>query len=507
MLVADRIVRPTHPLNWTNVAIVSGAVTLAYEPIRWLWGTWYSAGYDGVGWIAFALVLTLAGWSMASPWRDRHADAGPTYILLLCTAGIRLLAQLLDINVVGALLLAVDVYAMANLVGLPARTRPLSAFWLAALFCFALPVEPIVQRLLGYGLQQLSAGLACSMLAPFFADLVCTGVRLQVDNQDVLVDLPCSGAQLLSTTALVSCLVNTVRRPTWFWGLASLVFSLMVALLGNAVRVSLLAAGIAKESALGFSVMAPLPHELIGLLMVFVTSALIVGFSRYYRINPQARLSSKSMLATFLSRRRAAFAFFFLAFALTIGAIQPQPVDKSPPLPAPEMPRVAAGFLRQTDGLTLMETNYFTRYGGSAARASYGPFGLLLVSTASPLRHLHDPTICLSAMGYSVRLLGTDHKNGATVYRASLDTSKSQPEPGAVEAYTIYVTYLSSSGVQALSVAEVVWLWARRPREHWTMVQRIVPVHATVDTDTAAEFESVMRRWFSIQTHTFRSTL
>jgi exosortase/archaeosortase family protein len=377
----------------------------------------------------------------------------------------------------------------------------------AALFCFSLPVEPIVQRLLGYGLQQLSAGLACSILTPFFADLVCTGVRLQVANQDVLVDLPCSGAQLMSTTALVTCLVNALARPGGCWGLASILFSLAVALLGNAVRVSLLAAGIAKESTLGFSVMAPVPHESIGLVVVFATSALIVCFSRYYRIASHATSSSRSALANLLSRRRATFAFLFLTFALTIGAIHPQPVDKSPPLPPPEMPRVAAGFLRQSDALTLMETDYFTRYGGSAARASYGPFGLLLVSTASPLRHLHDPTICLSAMGYSVQLLGTDHNSGATVYRASLDTNESLPEPGAVDAYTIYVTYLSSSGVQALSIAEVVWLWAKNPREHWTMVQRIVPEHATVDTDSAAEFESVMRRSFSIQTHPLRSTL
>ncbi|XOV84520.1 MAG: exosortase T [bacterium] len=493
MLIADRIVRPTYIFCWTHIAIFAGALVLAFKPLSWLLGTWQNAGYEGVGWIAFALVLALGSWSAMSPLAKQGANIGQTYGLLLVTAVIRLIAQLLDINVIGAFLLAVDVYALANILQLPARRRPVSAFWLAGLFCFSLPVEPIVQRLLGYPLQQISADLACTMLLPFFDELTCSGVRIGISGRDVMVDLPCSGAQLLSTALLVTALVNCLVRPAWRWGLGSVLVSLCAALIFNAVRVALLAAGIAQEDLLGFSVMAPLPHTLLGVFVVVLTSGIIVAFSRCCG---EAQLSSARVfpLTALLQRNPALFATAFLFSALSIGAIQPQPVDKSPSLPPPEMPRVAAGFLRKDAPLTALEQTYFTRYGGSAARASYGPFGLLLVTTASPLRHLHDPTICLRAMNYDVQLLGVDHVQGATVYRAVSSAPGVQNARPARQSYLVNVTYRSAAGQQALSIAEVIWQWAGNPADVWTMVQRIVPEHEAVSAAQVAEFEAVIRR-------------
>jgi len=497
MLIADRIVRPTYTFCWTNLVILAGALVLAYHPLIWLLGTWYGAGYEGIGWIAFVLVLALGLWSASSPLTTETSEVGRTYGLLLATTFIRLIAQLLDINVIGALLLAVDVYALASLCHLSARQRAVSAFWLAGLFCFSLPIEPIVQRLLGYGLQQLSTDFACTLLIPFFDDLVCSGVRLQIAGQDVMVDLPCSGAQLLSTALLVTCLVNALVRPAFKWGAASVIVSLFSALFFNAVRVALLAAGIAQEDILGFSVMAPLPHTLLGVFVVILTSSVVVVFSRCCRV-AQRSAAKQSPFTRMLTRRRALFAVLFLVSALSIGAIQPQPVDKSPSLPPPEMPRVAAGFLRNNAPLSALENSYFTRYGGSASRASYGPFGLLLVSTASPLRHLHDPTICLRAMGYDVQLQGVDHVQGATVYRAAAGDQLSN-DATQNQSYIVNVTYISASGQQALSIAEVIWHWAGNPRETWTMVQRIVPEDAAISAQQVAEFEAAISRSMSLQ--------
>jgi exosortase/archaeosortase family protein len=498
MLIADRIVRPAYTFCWINLALLAGTMVLAYEPLIWLTGTWYSAGYEGVGWIACLLVLGLGLWSGSSPITTQAPDVGRTYGLLLGTAVIRLLSQLLDVNVIGALLLAVDVYALATLCHLPLRQRAVSAFWLAGLFCFSLPIEPIVQRLLGYGMQQLSADFACTLLSPFYDDLVCSGVRLQIAGRDVMVDLPCSGAQLLSTALLVTCLINSLVRPAFRWGAASVVVSLSSALLFNAVRVALLAAGIAHQEILGFSVMAPLPHALLGVFVVALTSGVVVAFARLCPVTGHP-CTRQSRFTRLLTRRPAVFALLFLVFALSIGAIQPQPVDKSPSLPPPEMPRVAAGFLRNNAPLSTLENNYFTRYGGSAARASYGPFGLLLVSTASPLRHLHDPTICLRAMGYDVQLQGVDHAQGATVYRAVANDLQSSDAVRKRQSYIVNVTYRSASGQQALSIAEVIWYWARNPRETWTMVQRIVPEDAAITADQVAEFEAVISRSMSLQ--------
>ena len=190
------------------------ALLLALEPLKWLVGTWYQAGYEGIGWVACLAVAVLAGMAIRSPvLTSSPRSVAPTYLLLSLTALLRLASQLLDVDVVGALLLAVDVYALARLARLDERRFAVSPFWLAVLFCFSLPVEPMVQRVIGFDLQQISALVACGMLTPFFEDLACEGIRLRLADVDVLVDLPCSGAEIVSISAFVFSLINCCKRP------------------------------------------------------------------------------------------------------------------------------------------------------------------------------------------------------------------------------------------------------------------------------------------------------
>jgi exosortase/archaeosortase family protein len=354
----------------------------------------------------------------------------------------------------------------------------------------------MLQRVIGYGLQQVSAFLACGMLWPLFDTLVCSGLRLQVNGTDVLVDLPCSGAELISITALIFALINTLHRPTTTAAAIGTIACIGFALLGNGVRIALLAAGIANAQALPFHVMDPLPHTLIGLVMVALTCLALLGFTHAFSSRQPSRTSIDPPTRAGSPRYawiRFVFSIGFVAFALVVGAIQPQPVDASSRTSSPEIPLVAADFLAEAEALTKQEQDYFTRYGGNAARASFGPFGLLVVSTASPLRHLHDPTICLTGMGYAVRLLGTDHETNSTVYVAERFPAGEPPER-----YTVRVSYRSSQGDVATSIAEVVWRWLHTPTTRWTMVQRIVPDHPAINLEAASRFESAMRRAFNL---------
>lgn len=489
--------------SFTTWCVWAGAVVLAVEPARWLVGTWYRAGYDGIGWVAFALVVGLAGLSIRTPVIAAGSVGPRTYGLLLVTAIIRLVAQVLDVNVIGALLLAVDVYALAQLGQLNRRRFALSPFWLAVVFCFSLPIEPMVQRVLGYDLQHISATLACGFLQPFFDDLACVGVRLKVDGVDVLVDLPCSGAELVSISALMLALINCLRRPGVRWGLMSCVVCLTVALLGNGLRIALLAAGIVYADHLVFFVMDPVPHTAIGLVVVAFSAMAVLSLSkRYPKLSHTRREQTPRISAPTLLERptqRLAFAGSFLVFAVFVGGVQPQPVDASVQLTPPQMPWVAAGLLRQPAPLSRQEEAYFTRYGGGATRASFGPYGLLLVSTSSPLRHLHDPTICLTGMGYAVSLLGTDHAANSTVYLATRTDPSVPLESGHdPERYRVRVSYQSSAGRVASSVSEVVWHWLREPASTWTMVQRIVPEHLDMDASAATEWEHAIQRAFDL---------
>ena len=482
---------------------------LAWEPARWLIGTWYAPGYDGLGITACAVTAGLFAWSLNSPLiaADRAGSRGHAMVfgLLLLTATLRLLAQLLDINLLGALLLSVDVYALACLFRLDRRVRPLSPFWLAAAFCFCLPVEPVMQRMLGYGLQQLSAGLACATLAPFYDPLSCPGVRLVIDEIDVLVDLPCSGTQLLSISGFAIALLHAFFRPGVLWSGLGVVGAALCALLLNSLRISTLAVGIRHAEELPFEVMAPIPHTVIGLAFTVLASLLLFVMVRSY---PARRGVGADVVANPADNDRLKvwrwrvprcsrgpslpFACLFLVFALAVGGIQPRPVDASPAVLPPRAPLVAADFLAQPEPLSHRERRYFSSYGGAATRASYGPYGLMLVRSNSPLRHMHDPVVCLRGQGFDVELLGTDHATATTVYRAQA--------PGAnAYNYDIYVSFVSDSGQLASSISEVVWHWLFDDRRAWTMVQRIVPVSAGGAHRAAADWHQAIRRAFNLR--------
>ena len=142
----------------------------------------------------------------------------------------------------------------------------MSPFWLAGVFVFALPLERILQRTIGYGLQQMSADGACAVLSAFYSDLKCEGTRIIVNGVDVLVDLPCSGAQTLLLGLLGFCCAAALCRAKPVAVVAGLLATLSAALIANLLRISVLAVGLAEPDRLGgINVMAQPWHDLIGL--------------------------------------------------------------------------------------------------------------------------------------------------------------------------------------------------------------------------------------------------
>jgi hypothetical protein len=144
-----------------------------------------------------------------------------------------------------------------------------------------------------------------------------------------------------------------------------------------------------------------------------------------------------------------------------------QPVDVAQAMPAPRPPSFIGGFVADTRPLTPREQIYFTRYGGGAARASYGDNGLLLVRTSAPLRHLHGPDECLRGAGHQVRYLGSIYAPLPTAIYRSVDPQG--------QAWRIAVSFVSNRGEATTSVAHAVWLWLKNPGTTWTQVQRISP--------------------------------
>jgi exosortase/archaeosortase family protein len=114
------------------------------------------------------------------------------------------------------------------------------------LFAFSLPIERILQRLIGFGLQHLSADDAC--LLCYKACLrTCSvrGIRLLLAGHDVLVDLPCSGVRSITLLCLLYATLMCVFVSHWLHAVLIGMMTLESTLLANVLRISFLARFIA----------------------------------------------------------------------------------------------------------------------------------------------------------------------------------------------------------------------------------------------------------------------
>ena len=101
----------------------AAALVLAYEPLRWLIRTWQDPAYDSKGFFIFLVCAGLFLWSVTSK-RDlaRPVNSQWALTLLTATAFIRLTGQVFAVNIIGALALVIDVYALATLASMSLRS-------------------------------------------------------------------------------------------------------------------------------------------------------------------------------------------------------------------------------------------------------------------------------------------------------------------------------------------------------------------------------------------------
>ena len=488
------------------------AVTLGYEPVKWLINTWLEPSYDSKGFYIFLAVAGLFVWSISSakmlPKNSRQQRTA--FALLGVTALVRLIGQVLAINTIGALALVLDVYALGLLFGLGSRVRKLSPGWLAIAFAFSLPLERIVQRTIGYALQSISADGACLMLGGLFDQLKCTGVRIVLDGVDVLVDLPCSGARSILLLLLCFALVSSVVRPSFKQMLMGGLLTLAAGLLANMVRISVLAIGIARPPVFfGLDVMAQPWHDVIGLVALALgVLPLLIWANGVVQRRPAPSidercchfipdrlrrdgwwLNEKTASSKPLSQALTGVAF--LMVALVIVNLPRQAIDVARRSISIELPMHLAGMNAAPVELLAKEKAYFLKYGGSAQKASYGPHQLLVVRTSAPLRHLHAPDECLRGLGMKVQYLGVSHSSvPSAIYRAQ--TSEGQ-------AYLIDVSFVSDDGFITTNISEAVWRWMQNPRSTWTAIQRITPEQ--IDNRSRQQFDAAVIAAFDLAGH------
>ncbi|MGZ4954635.1 MAG: exosortase T [Methylobacter sp.] len=463
-----------------------GMLLMAVEPIAWLVNTWFEPAHDSKGGWIFLLCTGLFFWSVRSP---KQVVTGKTHkkavILLLVTAFIRGIGQVFAVNVLGAVALAIDVYAIGLLAALNDRKNPLSAGWLAILFAFSLPLERILQRIIGFGLQHLSADGACRVLQGLFADVQCAGIRILLAGRDVLVDLPCSGVKSITLLLVLYAALMCVFRPTLLNSAVIGLAALASALQANIIRITCLSIFIAyPEKIGGINVLAQPWHDLIGLFCLILAAMPLAWLCPSRRSGQGIRKSSNHNcpppIQAGKTKTLAALGFVILAAAIV--SLPRQPLDISDTSTRLSLPLYLNGQYGQPVALSHQEQAYFTQYGGTAVKMRYGDNNAMLIRTNSPLRHMHTPDDCLRGLGFDVHYQGIQYQPLPTaIYLATA--------PNGAQ-WRIAVTFYSESGQFTTNVSEVVWRWLQRPHGTWYALQRITPVSIT--ESEASEWDNAL---------------
>lgn len=453
--------------------IMAGAVMiLAADPIVWLVRSWLDPAYDSSGEWIFGVTAGLFLWSLTSPRMGRSPKSKQTACLLLgLSAALRLAGQVLAVNIIGAVLLALDVYALGILAGLAERKRSLSPFWLAVFFALSLPIERLLQRILGHGLQLLSARGTAAFLSLFFPDVSGQGVKIILAGREVFVDLPCSGARALMTLVLLFAFLMAAARPSRKQAAVCGLAALLSAYISNVLRITILALGLAfPEKIGGLDVMAEPWHTAIGLLVLALGAGPILWLAGSIKNQPPIQKpndygprirSSKGRIPGFIA------ATMFLVLAGLIVSLPAKPIDVSHKLEPINLPTYLGQNIGRALPLSPQERTYFTMYGGAAVKKQYGPNILLLVRTTAPLRHLHGPDECLRGMGFKVRYVGAVSEIlPAAVYEARSPQGQK---------FRVAATFTSAQGRLAISPAQAIWHWMAGDRSAWSALVRITP--------------------------------
>ena len=455
--------------------LAPGLLALIAEPAVWLVGTWVHAGYDSVGAWVFALCVglvlraVLSGSAPPDPRATRLALA-----LLLGAAAIRLGGRLLDVNHVGALALALDVWALGLALRLRARPWPVSPWRLAALFGLSLPIKQLLQHFLGFPLRLASTKLAGWILAPFTPDLQVQGTFLTRPGVELSVDLPCSGAQGLFLLGVVGMALATVRHLELRRGLALALAVVVGALLANAARLVALFVGPTEQ------LLAEPTHSMVGLVALGVGAVPVLAVAWTSRpLSPRLPPSGPALAP------HPALALAFSLVCLLVARAPGHPVDVSSPIQGHGLPTNLGLLVGEPVALDDKEAAYFDRFGGSVEKRLYGPHSALLVQTTMPIRHLHAPHNCLLGAGHTVTRLGVEPGHIPTTVYKTVDPSGN--------AWRVEASFVDPSGGGVATVSQVFWRWVGQPAGAWSLVERIHPWGlCELDPDACDAFDTTL---------------
>ncbi|TVQ00290.1 MAG: exosortase [Planctomycetaceae bacterium] len=193
----------------------------------------------------------------------------------------------------GLAVLAIGVLAFSPWLGALAFVLVFTAWaWVShepdgkRLIGLALPMAMVLRLPLGWDqflivkLQRFSTQLASVFLDGTWTPHLVTGNVISLAHRDLFVAEACSGVQSVFTLAFVAALLVSISRHRLWLAPAYFAASILLAILGNALRISIVAI---VDVRLGFDATTGWPHELIGYVTLLIAFGLLISFDRLVR--------------------------------------------------------------------------------------------------------------------------------------------------------------------------------------------------------------------------------
>lgn len=449
---------------------------------------------------------TLAGLSVLAlaaplmPWFVTRSLASEAWTgLVLFAVGVVLLGRpspTTRTTAMTALFLTVA-GAIAHVVGVVVSVRLLQAMGLATLVCGLWPVlrpgqAPSLPALMlvllglplagdidvvGFPLRRLSAELAALALPALGVPVAFTETVLMTENGIAEVEAPCAGLstlRLLVATVAVLAALQRSRAASLAAGIAAAV---VVAVLGNATRVTILAwlvLGVQRPD------LAALLHVPLGVCVFLAAAAAAVPLLGSRGVSVGAAPPSSS-IPTSAPVIAATVGVATLAALVATGLR----IDAPAPAPAPHVVAPLPGPVDGEVPLSEAEADLYRRHAIAATKrrltdAAGRDVGEVLFVVTSGLRAIHAPERCLASNGHAVVTTDAVVRGDVPVKRLVLDGGRA-----------IGLSLLRSGQHDATGLGEVVIARLRGDPGPWVFVSAVVDRAAVFDV--AAE-DAIVRQ-------------
>ena len=277
---------------------------------------------------------------------------------------------------------------------------------LAALAFLSLPSLLILDLFLGVPLRALAVSGASVLLKIGGFDVVQRGFELVVDGQPIWVDAPCAGVRMLATGAWLACVLAqanhlNVRRTLCLGGL-----SLVLLVVSNTMRVTVLTAA----EALGHH-LADTPHALVGLaalvpgVVAMALAAAGLARGQHPPAPPRPRgqsLSSRGQSRTIL---RGPVPMLVLALAAAVCCTLHTRKGTDPfknTATFPGWPTTFEGQTLKESPLAERELSFSKDFPGRIGNFTTDQAQVILRWTDRPTPRVHSASACLTASGWQL---------------------------------------------------------------------------------------------------------